>query len=391
MNTRWLVCISLFFTSFVSGFAQQKGLAERPEPPASASPDVANRQITLDVVVADKSGKPIPGLRQQDFTLVDNKQPQKIVSIRAAEGGGATAVKGGGGSAVEPGSATAAEPGSATADEPMEMILLVDQVNTDFTALASARKEIVKFLGRNGGQLALPASMVFLSEAGGTVGETPTRDGNALIAELNQKPSSARTNQSRTHGFYNDRERLEFSVHTLEQVADYEATIPGRKLAIWISSGWPLLSSPRGELGSKAKQWVFDTVVALSDRLRRARITLYDIDPAGVVADTDGLRGLAYRRFLTPVKTLGQALPGSVALQVLASQSGGLVLNSNDVAGEIATCVADASASYALSFDGLPGDGPNEYHALEVTVNRPGLTARTRSGYYAQPERAPAR
>ncbi len=43
-------------------------------------------------------------------------------------------------------------------------------------------------------------------------------------------------------------------------------------------------------------------------------------------------------------------------------------------------------AFYVLSFDGLPGDGPNEYHALEIKIDKPGLTARTRSGYYAQPE-----
>ena len=78
---------------------------------------------------------------------------------------------------------------------------------------------------------------------------------------------------------------------------------------------------------------------------------------------------------------------GNLALQVLAAQSGGRVLNSNnDVAGEIAACVADANAFYVLSFNGLPGDGPNDYHALEIKIDKPGLKARTRSGYYAQPE-----
>ena len=78
---------------------------------------------------------------------------------------------------------------------------------------------------------------------------------------------------------------------------------------------------------------------------------------------------------------------GNLGLQVLASQSGGLVLNSsNDLAGEIATCVNDANAFYILTFEGAAGDGPNEYHALEVNIDKPALEARTRSGYYAQPE-----
>jgi hypothetical protein len=77
---------------------------------------------------------------------------------------------------------------------------------------------------------------------------------------------------------------------------------------------------------------------------------------------------------------------GDVALQVLAAQSGGRVLNSsNDVAGEILACIADANASYILSFGSLAGNGPDEYHALDIKIDKPGLAARTRSGYYAQP------
>jgi VWFA-related protein len=136
----------------------------------------------------------------------------------------------------------------------------------------------------------------------------------------------------------------------------------------------------------RQRQWFFTSILALSDGLRRARITLYSIDPLGT-ADALSLR-TDYKQFLKPVKKAGQADLGDLALQVLASQSGGLVLNSsNDLAGEIATCAADSNSYYVLSFEGLPGDGPNEYHALDIKLDKPGLTARTRSGYYAQPER----
>jgi hypothetical protein len=76
---------------------------------------------------------------------------------------------------------------------------------------------------------------------------------------------------------------------------------------------------------------------------------------------------------------------GNLALQVVAYQSGGRVLNSsNDIAGEIASCTTDANAFYVLSFDSAPPDGPIQYHGLEVKLDKPGLTARTRTGYYAQ-------
>jgi VWFA-related protein len=317
--------------------------------------------MTLDVVVTDKSGRPLPGLQQQDFTLLDNKQPQKIVSFHAVEGG------------------------AATADPTVEVILLVDEVNTSFSKVAFERIEIEKFLRRNGGELARPASMAFLSDSGVTVGNTSSRDGNALIEDLNQKKSGLRS-IGRSQGFYGAGDRLQLSLHTLEQLADYEAPRPGRKLVVWISPGWPLLSRPGLELTSKQQQGIFNDIVTLSDRLRQARITLYAVDPLGT-ADSAGFLTFGYKQFLKPVRKAGQAQPGHLALQVLAAQSGGRVANlNNDVAGEIEACVADANTFYVLSFDALPGDGPNEYHALEIKIDKPGLAARTRSGYYAQPE-----
>ena len=41
--------------------------------------------MTLDVVVTDKAGHVIRGLKQEDFTLLDNKQPATIRSFAAHE------------------------------------------------------------------------------------------------------------------------------------------------------------------------------------------------------------------------------------------------------------------------------------------------------------------
>ncbi len=332
----YLLCVSLS-----CGFAQQ------------------NRRITLDVVVTDKSGMPIPGLEQQDFTLLDNKQPNKILSFDAIRGG------------------------AATADPPVEVILLVDEINSSFTAVSSAREQTEKFLKRNDGVLERPVSLVFLTDSG-VASTSSSRDGNALVTELHQNKNGLRI-IGRIQGIYGAGDRVQLSLHALQQFADYESTRPGRKLVIWISPGWPLLSGPRIDLSSKEQQGLFNLIVALSDALRQARITVYSIDPLGM-SDTRGLRALRYEEFVKAVKKPSQANIGNLGLQVIAEQSGGRVFNyNNDVAGETATAIADASAFYVLTFDGLPGDGPNEYHALAVKIDKPGLTARTRAGYYAQP------
>jgi VWFA-related protein len=341
---RWIfpVCFS-----FVCGFGQQ------PAPPAS--PD---RHITLDVVVTDKSGKPTPGLQQQDFTLLDNKQPQKILSFEAVQG--------------------------AKAEAPVEVVLLVDEVNTDFTHVSFAREQVEKFLGRDGGELPRPVSLAFLSDSGVAMGNITSQDGKALITDLNQNKAGLRI-INRSQGFYGADDRVGLSLHALQELADYEAPRPGRKLVIWISPGWPLLTGPRIELSDKDQRRIFENIVALSDSLRRARITLYSIDPLGT-SDSGGFRTLYYQEFLKGVKKPSQVQIGDLGLQVIATQSGGRVqVSNNDVASEIASAVADANAFYVLTFEGLVGDGPNEYHSLEIKLDKPGLKALTRTGYYAQP------
>src|SRR5271169_5442806 len=42
--------------------------------------------IKLDVVVTDKSGKPVTGLEPTDLTVLDNGQPSKILSFQAFDG-----------------------------------------------------------------------------------------------------------------------------------------------------------------------------------------------------------------------------------------------------------------------------------------------------------------
>jgi VWFA-related protein len=260
----------------------------------------------------------------------------------------------------------------------------VDEVNTSYSNVAIERGQLEKYLRMNGGELPVPVSVAFLSDAGATMATTPSKDGNAIVTELEQKQSYLRSIR-RSSGVYGAEERLQLSLQALHQLADYDTKLPGRKLVIWISPGWPLLSGPNIDLSVKNKQQTFNAIVAASDALRAARITLYAVDPLGT-NDAVGYQTTEYQVFLKPAKNWGQTQIGDLALQVLASQSGGRVLNSsNDVAGEIAKCVADASAYYVITFDSLPGDGPNEFHALEVKVDKPKVMARTRVGYYAQP------
>jgi VWFA-related protein len=362
---RTLVSLSMasFFSLWPLASAQQTASQAQVAPSANVvSPASADdHRVWLDVVVTDKAGNPVSGLQQQDFTLLDDKQPRSITSFQAT-------------------------PGADGAAEPLQAIFLVDAVNTGYQSVQYEESELKKFLRRDGGQLVLPTSLVLLTDTATKVQPVSTRDGNSLVSSLDSAPTGLRA-VNRSQGFYGAVERVQISLGTLAGLASYEATQPGRKLLVWLSPGWPLLSGPGIQVSSKDQDTLFRTAVDFSRHLREARITLYSVDPLGT-GDAGGFQTFYYESFLKGVPSSRKMESGNLALQVLATQSGGRVLNSsNDVAKLIASCIVDAKAYYTLSFDAPPADHPDEYHALEVKIDKPKLLGRTRTGYYAQPYR----
>ena len=362
-----LFCLSILFTQ---QFTMQRAAAQAPSgsdekkempPRGPESTETAlqgQRHIGLDVVATDSAGKPISGLQQQDFTILDNNQPQKMTSFDALQG--------------------------ATADPPVEVVLVIDLVNTTFSRVAYERQELDKFLRQNNGQLPYPTTLVVFSDTGTEIQPEPSRDGNNMADLLASSNSSLRI-IGRSAGVYGAEERLQLSFSMLDKLINYEGTRPGRKMVIWISPGWPLLSGPNIEYSTKQQQAFFDWIAGFSNSLRTSRITLYAVDPVGA-GDSNMLRTFYYQSFLKGVKKPNQAGSGNLALQVLAAQSGGRVLNSsNDLMGELNACVVDASAYYLMSFDSALADHANEYHALTVNVYKPGVKVRTSAAYYGQP------
>jgi hypothetical protein len=112
-------------------------------------------------------------------------------------------------------------------------------------------------------------------------------------------------------------------------------------------------------------------------------MTLYALDSLG--AEESISHASYYKSFLKGVTKPNNASLGNVSLQVLAAQTGGLVLNSNDLTALLTRAVKDLDAYYESSFTPKPGDNPNEYHQISDQVAKPGFTARTLQGYYSQP------
>jgi VWFA-related protein len=367
-----VLCLPMLGLCFpMSGYSQEAAspvasppdpvLVNRPPPRPADRPSAVTPEgrIHLDVLVSDATGKPVLGLGPQDFRILDNNQPRKLLSFRSYDG-----------IAVKP-------------EPPVEVILLFDTLNLPFTQVSFARQEIARFLGQNGGHLAQPVSIMVLSEAGLHIQHGSTVDGNALLSVLDGIkgviPSVVLAGAEGQLG------RMQISVRQMAGIAENESSRPGRKLLIWIGPGWPMLESNNFSFTDKDQRRYFDAIVELSTRMREARMALYS------VALTDSAAGAEkhttfYQGFLKGVTSARQADTGNLALNVLALQSGGRALGpDNDLVSQINSCIAEANAFYTISFNPPVAAHADEYHDLKVEGPQPGLAVRTSTGYYNQP------
>jgi VWFA-related protein len=326
---------------------------------AVPGPAAAQRQITLDVRVTDKSGVAIPDLQQSDFSLLEDNKPHDITSFQAVGGGE-----------------------NKSAAPPIEIILVVDAVNTPVQNVASERPQIHKFLTTEGGSLAHPLTLIAFTGSGTKIVSSGSTDGNEIAASYDRFQTGLRDFNT-GQGVYGDAERLNLSVNTFDAIAKSIGSLPGRKLLVWLSPGWPLLARQGRSLTTAVEEEFFNNIVKTSGELISGRITVYTVDPMGL-EDASSID--FFRQYEKGIGSASNAEPADLGLQVITVQSGGLFLHpSNDIDAALSSSVLDANAYYVLSFDAAESKKPNEYRSIEVSVDKPDTVVRTRTGYYAQP------
>ncbi|MGB6691562.1 MAG: VWA domain-containing protein [Terracidiphilus sp.] len=347
------ICEALFSYALLLVPLQQRLTAQDSQvvspPPAMLAAEGLAR---LDVVVTDKTGKPATGLAPGDFALLDNGQPAKIVSWQAFN------------------------PLSAKPYPSVQVVLVIDEADGESPQLSAAIRDVEKYLRRNDGHLEVPVSIVRLSK--GEIWETPAplTDGNALaqvIAHPNARLSYFSKIADKGAAGKNG---LPFALNALGSIAIQRRQVPGKKLMFWVGPGWDVVTkSVRSNYGA------FDWITEFSTRLREARIALY--------CATDWLSpnlNFNYHDFSKGITSAGSALYTNLALEVLATQSGGgLLQGSNDPAELIAGRIEAERASYTLTIAVPRTDHVDEYHDVRVELDKPDLTAHTSTGYYDEP------
>lgn len=199
----------------------------------------------------------------------------------------------------------------------------------------------------------------------------------------------------------------------LRLVARRMAGYPGRKNLLWVSGGFPIditsvvvqkttdvdvlaQASTMATPQVRVEQSYEDLLRQLAAELTDAQLSVYSVDARGLVGSTlaDASRqgtnaagmlqmGAEYGANVARANSAIQA--NQQTLQTLSLESGGLFFrNDNDVAGAVATSVADGSAYYMLGYVPDSRDWDGKFRKIQVKVNRPGCELRYRVGYYAK-------
>jgi VWFA-related protein len=324
-------------------------VAQKPSASLSGSgPVVREGLFTIDVVVTDAAGNPVSDLAAGDFTLLDNGQPAKIRTLH----------------------------NSLDASEPApELIFVLDTVNISGLKLAQTESAIVHFLRRNSGRLEERCFLYRLTRDGLFSSSELTQDGNLLAKEVEQQKSprtvwragwaAERAGPAGSWAIKLNANSL--SISALGSIAIDQRETAGRKVLIWIGPGWPVQGTADSD---------FDDITELSTRLREARITLENLT-MGPSPD----QSFDYHDYLGAPRSRKDMQPTKLLLQVIATHTGGLVLDSLDIAGS----VKEERSFYTLTFNPPHTYQMDEYRDLRVQVARPAMTVRAPTGYYNEP------
>jgi VWFA-related protein len=404
-----LCCFLLWGASALAG---QTSSPKAPgEGEAAATIKTTSRVVLLSVVVTDMAGKPVHGLKAQDFTVVEDSKPQQVRGFE--ERGPDTGVAGHPVAVNLPPNtytnfASSSEPGAIN-------ILLFDRLNTEGQNIAKARQQMLLYLSK------LPANSriaLFTLDWELHLVHGFTDDSRELIEAAQQLSASTHPMFSNAVGvsdaiaMVNDagvaanpkmyaslvtflwaehdskaESRTLVTMQALNQLARSMAVYPGRKNLIWISGGLPFdPTSTDPQLRKTA------TLLAAT------QMAVYPIDVSGVKvmeaeASTRDSAAFGLTESFETTSGQGQELHSLRETMInLATLTGGhAYYNRNDLQAAISDSVNAGSNYYTLAYRPENNNWNGKFRKITVKASPPNVKIQCRPGYYAvaDPLRSP--
>ncbi|MGA9801367.1 MAG: VWA domain-containing protein [Terriglobales bacterium] len=401
------------------------------------------RLVVVDVVVTDKRGQPVAGLKPEDFTLEENGKKQKISVF------------------VPPGAAnhTAAAPAGVLSNHPENVtppgvptVLLLDAANSAFKDQAYARAQMLKYVigqtdtGRPMAVLTLTDRLRVLQQFTSDprvlitaikkmmpqeqiLQGSPTRPEahgmpEALhgLSESAMADSIVANDMAAANNFIEaqlefNRERLTLiTIDAMKELARMLGGLQGRKNVVWLTSSLPFdlipedrsmndaelladLPSVRqktvgtnagGSFASQQRELHGQEIREAESQLASAGIAIYPVDLNGLVSGMEGSstrEGSVYSdqaissRAEDQVSSL-QSSHGT--MEEVAAQTGGKAyFNQNEIKDGIALAALDEKGSYSLGYYPENKKWDGKLRNIKLKLSQGDVQLRYRKGYFA--------
>jgi VWFA-related protein len=400
---------------------------------------VSTRLVLVDVVVMDKQGKPVSGLKAEDFTVEEKGKKQKITFFQTPEAAQQINAPPQLGPGLYSNKPEFRSPGGPLT------VLLLDAANTPFSDQAYARQQMLKFVtqqfkpGTRMGVFTLTNSLQVLQDFTGDpevllaglkkyrpqeqelqnavsqpvsagAGSLGVRQANTIT----QVEANAQTFQSIQMGYAFDR-RVDVTLNALRSLSRILGGIPGRKNIVWLTAAFPFELIPEDRNVSEAElvadlpniqHKAVDTIASGSiagverrsyapqireaaAQLSAAQVAIYPVDVRGLISGVEFLRDDAANR---QSSSLAERAGGRMSdvnasqetMRAIANETGGRVyINQNEVAIGVEKAMQDNAASYTLGYYPEDKKWDGKYRALKVKLARDGVEVRHRRGYFA--------
>jgi VWFA-related protein len=358
-----------------------------------------NAELVLTNVVArdTKTGQFVHGLKQSDFTILENGKPQQISTFDYQSVDMAKPLK----EAMVSGLA-AGPTGSKAVVVAKPEDLLNHRLIVMFFDLTSMQPEdldrsveAAKAFLRTKMQ---PADLVALVSLGDTltVDQDFTADKDALVREVGvyngtegqgfAQGATSNSNQVEdTTGYtpdeseYNDI-NTDRELYALRAVSKALEKITEKKSLLYFSGG-----ISRDGIENQA------SLRAAINAAVRANLSIYSVDTRGLQAisplgdaSTGSLRGSGAYNGGALLNNMNANFASQEVMATLSSDTGGKAFfDSNDFAPAFAQVQRDTSDYYAIGFHSTNPARDGKYRKLTIKINRPGIKLEYRPGYYA--------
>ena len=402
---------------------------------------INSRSVLVDVVVTDKSGKPVTGLTRDAFTVSEQGKPQAIDFFE--EHTGALA----GSPAAAPKEMPKLPPdvfsNFSPFPEPAAVnVLLLDSLNTKNEDQSVVHSQVLKFLksAKPGTRTAIFAMGMGLHFIQGF-----NDDPAVLAAALNNKKNSGvessvmlkgmeETNAQQSvtgmmsepmpaggtfapagmigdlQSFMNENntgqsvDRMQITLANLQRLAAFLEGFPGRKNLIWFAETVPSAFEATGGAATTGNPGASDELQNTMAMLAAARVAIYPVYAPGVwtfglyTAENNLPKGISQpSQILGNNGVFAQSLGNNASqhyvdmdsARLLAEQSGGKAFATNGMSDVIERVTEDSSYFYTLSYSPTNAKMDGSFRKIEVKIPGGKYSLSYRQGYVAMDSALP--